>query len=85
MSSITFVNSNQLKQGNRSVLPKAKQILYKSIKKSIELLEDSVVMIMIVMIMIVMIMIVMAHTSQSPELGLIEHFCDRSGQPEQQR
>lgn len=75
MSSITFANSNQLKQGNRSVLPKARQILYKSIKKSIELLEDSVVM----------IMIVMAHTSQSPELGLIEHFCDRSGEPEQQR
>ena len=75
MSSITFANSSQLKQGNRSVLPKARQILYKSIKKSIELLEDSVVM----------IMIVMAHTSQSPELGLIEHFCDRSGEPEQQR
>jgi hypothetical protein len=42
MPSITFVNSSQyVEQQHLSVLPKAKQILYNSIKKSIEMLEDS--------------------------------------------
>jgi hypothetical protein len=43
MSSITFVKSSQYgeKQQHLSVLPKTKQILYYSIKKSIEMLEDS--------------------------------------------
>jgi hypothetical protein len=42
MSSITFVKPSQYgEQQHLSVLPKAKQILYNSIKKSIEMLEDS--------------------------------------------
>jgi hypothetical protein len=71
MSSITIRKSHQCGQEHLSFRPETKRILYTSIKKSIEMLEDSVAR----------IMIVMGHTS--PELDLIEHFCDRDGQPEQ--
>jgi hypothetical protein len=74
MSSITNRKSHQCGQEHLSFRPETKRILYTSIKKSIEMLEDSIAMIIIVMVQ-----------TRSPELGLIEHFYDASGQPEQQR
>ena len=73
MSAINL-KSRRCGQVHLSFLPQTSRILHTSIKKSIEMLEDSIAMIMIMMI-----------KTSSPELSLIEHFYDVSSQPEQQR
>jgi hypothetical protein len=74
MSSINIPKSRRCGQEHLSFLPETSRILYTSIRKSIEMLEDSITMIMIMMT-----------RTRSPELSLIEHFYDASDQPEQQQ
>ena len=57
MSSVTIPKSH----------PDSKRIIFTPLKKSIEMLENSIAMIIIVM-----------SQTKSPELGLIERLCDSS-------